>query len=116
MITREQQLQLDLDKIDDQIQACRKIEKDIKRTHIIYGVVALIIFAVAVGLRVHLLIPLLIVISFAYGVRQATLRGAITQTLDGKKPLDLASEKRELTKLIAAEQIATIHNWKPPHH
>lgn len=72
MITREQQLQLDLDKIDDQIHACRKLKKQIKRTRILYGVAALTIFAVAVGLRVYLLIPLLIVISFAYGVRQAT--------------------------------------------
>lgn len=116
MLTREQQIQLDIDRINDQITVVDKLGKQIKRTRILYGAVALIVFAVAVGLRVYLLIPLLAVIGLAYGVRQATLGKAITQALDGKKPMDLASEKRKLTQLLAAEQAATIHNWSPNNH
>lgn len=116
MLTREQQIQLKLDKINDQTTAVYKLGKQIKRTRILYGAAALIIFAVAVGLRAHLSIPLLAVTFFAYGVRQATLRGAITATLDGQSHLALASKRRELQQLLAAEQAATIRNWSPNNH
>ena len=116
MITREQQIQLDIDRIDDQTTAVGKLKKQIKLTRVLYGTAALIIFAVAVGLRVYPLIPLLVVLGFAYGVRQAALGKAITTALNGKSPLDLANKRRELHQLLAAEQAATIRNWSPNNH